>query len=335
MQRIKDILNNHGPELIKNAGYLINPLILNFKKENNQLLVFYFHGLFESANQRELNHIDPQSNMTVTQFTEFIDYFLKHKYKFIKPEDLTESLGNDQPLAMITFDDGYFNNILAIEILEKYKIPALFFITTKNIQENKSFWWDILYKYRTRQGSSIEAIRHEQRSLKSFKHSSIDNYIVQNFGFEAFKPWSDIDRPFNESEIKNLSKNIYVSIGNHTHNHSILTNYTKEEIEDELRESNKILFDLTGVVPVATAFPNGNFNKLVLETTAEANFRFAFTTESKKNLLPIGRENLVCISRYMTGKTKINKIGSFYRLGYFPDILFNSLKDRGKSLLKG
>lgn len=334
MKNIKERLDKYGHEFIEKLGYVINPFLLNFKNENNQLLVFYFHGLFDSMKQQDLNHIDPQNNMLTSQFVDFIDYFLNHKYKFIIPEDLIPGLNSDQPYAMITFDDGYFNNMLAIEILKSYSIPAVFFITTKNIQENKSFWWDILYKYRTKQGISIENIRSEQRSLKSYKYQYIDNYIVQNFGVEAFTPWSDIDRPFNEMEVKNLAKSPYVSIGNHTHNHSILTNYNRQEIKDELSESNNIFLDLTGRLPIATAFPNGNHNSLVLEVTEEVGFQYAFTSEPKQNLLPIEPKNLVCLNRYMTNTIEIGKYGSFCRLGYKPDLFYDNIKEKTKSLLK-
>jgi peptidoglycan/xylan/chitin deacetylase (PgdA/CDA1 family) len=335
MQNLKEKLNNYGPVFIEKLGYFVNPLILNFVNEKNHLLVFLFHGLFESKKQQDLNHIDSQSNMMVNQFVDFIDYFQNHNYKFILPEDLDAGLKSDKPYAMITFDDGYFNNMLAVDILNKYRIPAVFFITTRNMLENKAFWWDIIFKYRTKQGSSIETIRKEQRSLKSYKYDYIEKYIEQNFGVEAFKPWSDIDRPFNELEIKNIAKNNNLSIGNHTHNHSILTNYSKEEIKEELSNSNNILLGLTGTLPVSTAFPNGDYNNLVLDATEEEGFRFAFTTEQKKISLPIENRKLICLSRYMTNNSKISKFGGFCRLGYEPDLLYESMKGRMKSFIKG
>jgi len=45
----------------------------------------------------------------------------------------------------ITFDDGYIDNFTnAKPLLEKYKIPATFFITTGQIESEKEFWWDEL-----------------------------------------------------------------------------------------------------------------------------------------------------------------------------------------------
>ena len=328
MKSLKTTVDNFGVNLIEKFGNLFNPLILEFKKENKQLLVFYFHGLFESLKQKELNHIDPQNNMTVQQFADFIDYFQNHNYKFILPEDLNADLENDQPYAMITFDDGYFNNMLAVDILHKYQAPALIFISTKNITENKSYWWDIVYKYRTKQGASTEKIRDERKFLKKKKYTFIDDHIIKTFGKNAFVPWSDIDRPFNSEEIKNLSNNPYISFGNHTHNHSILDNYNKEEIKEELSSSNKIIFELTNSLPNSIAFPNGNFNQTVLDVTEEEGFRYAFTTNPGPNIFPIQNDKLTCLNRYMTVTTKISEFGSFCRLGYKPDILYNELKTK-------
>ena len=85
---LKEVFDNNVSGLLEKPGFFINPLLLKFRKENGRLLVFTFHGLYESEKQKSLNHIDPQNNMLATQFREFIDYFLSHKYKFISPEDM-------------------------------------------------------------------------------------------------------------------------------------------------------------------------------------------------------------------------------------------------------
>lgn len=324
------MIDNKAPIIIEKLGYLFNPLILNFTNEKNKLLIFCFHGLYESKIQRDLNHIDPQTNMTVNEFVDFIEYFLHLNYHFIKPDDLLESfhLVKDRPCVMITFDDGYFNNAIAIEILNRYRIPAVFFISTKYVIENKSIWSDIIYKYRTKQGASIETIRKEQQSLKNYKYTYIDRYIEQNFGINSTKPWSDIDRPFSEAELKEFSKNPFVSIGNHTHNHAILTNYDKEEIKEEFTLSNKILIDVTGFVPISIAFPNGNFNNRVLEVAEEVGFRFALTTKSNLNKLPIENSKINSLDRFMTKSIPAKRYITFNRLNYNSNSLYISLKKR-------
>lgn len=45
----------------------------------------------------------------------------------------------------ITFDDGYIDNFTTAKpLLEKYGLPATFFISTGNTETNKEFWWDEL-----------------------------------------------------------------------------------------------------------------------------------------------------------------------------------------------
>ena len=320
-------ITNYVRGLVEKLGYLINPFVLNHRNENNQLIVFYFHGLYESLGQKDLNHIDPQTNMTVSQFDEFIDYFLGNDYVFLKPEDLLAGLEKDKRYAMITFDDGYYNNLFAIDTLNKYKTPAVFFVTVKNMLDNKSYWWDIVYKHRSKQGYSKYKIKTEQELLKDFKHAYIEEYIKSNFGRDSFKPWSDIDRPMTEMEVKSLVKSPYSTIGNHTYNHSILINCSKSEIKEEFLESNKILSDLTGTSPIVVAFPNGSYNKMALDVAEEIGFRIAFNAKPKKNQLPIETRNLICLSRFMANTNNIKNYGSFYRLGYTPGSLYKKWRN--------
>lgn len=326
-------LDNWAPEFIRKVGKFVNPYLLKFKNENNHLLIFYFHGLYKSENQKNLNHIDPQTNITVDEFINFIEYFQLHNYRFISPEDIGKAGEENRPCAMITFDDGYYNNMLAIEILNKYKIPAIFFLSTNHIVENKSFWWDIIYRNRIKSGSSLQSIRVEQASLKGFKHDYIEDYLIKHFGKKSFIPWSEIDRPFTQQEIIDLSSHPYVTFGNHTHNHSILTNNNKEEIINELKVSNKILYELTGKTPKSIAFPNGNYNQLVLETTQEIGFKYAFTTEKGRNILPLEDQHFMRLKRFITNSTDIKEYGSFCRMDFEPNNFYYNLKIQIKNRL--
>lgn len=335
---ITKIIDKKIPCIIEKLGHLINPVILNFKNEKHRLLIFYFHGIYESLSQKELNHIDPQNNITIHQLIEFIDYFLDNKYTFVSPKDLSTDLQKDKSYAMITFDDGYYNNSLAINILDKYKIPATIFVTTRNIFETKSFWWDIIYKYRTREHISLESIRKEQISLKKYKYAHIERYIEQNFGYKSFNPWSDIDRPFNKSELKEISQSPYISIGNHTHNHAILTNYSNKEIKDEFITSNNLLLEIIGSKPCSVAFPNGNFNNTILQIAQSEGFKYAFTTQSNINKLPIPEnDKIISLNRFMVRTNNIREYGSFIRLNYNSEILYSNFKKQilsYKNLLK-
>ncbi|GAA4755695.1 polysaccharide deacetylase family protein [Flavisolibacter ginsenosidimutans] len=73
---------------------------------------------------------------------------LRKKYKVITPQQLLKQnprwrLGKNR--VCITFDDGYLDNFTTAKpLLEKYRCPATFFITTHSLQTAKPYWWDEL-----------------------------------------------------------------------------------------------------------------------------------------------------------------------------------------------
>jgi peptidoglycan/xylan/chitin deacetylase (PgdA/CDA1 family) len=177
-------------------------------------------------------------------------------------------------------------------------------------------------------------ISKEQATLKSYKSEYIDSYIHKYFGAESTIPWSDIDRPLTPAELKKMATNPLVSIGNHTHNHAILTNYTSEEIEKELVVCNINLRDILGFEPVITAFPNGNYNENVLNIVKALGFRFAFTTYNDINPTHFPETGLVKLNRFMAQTGNIQQYAEYNRLNYMPSSLFYTTKhelfNRGK-----
>lgn len=66
-------------------------------------------------------------------FKQQIEYMKNNGFTFLRSDDLLS--GNiTNKSVLITFDDGYQNNFInAVPILEKYNIPAIFFISTGSI----------------------------------------------------------------------------------------------------------------------------------------------------------------------------------------------------------
>ena len=157
------------PKAINKIGYILNPVLLKIFKEEGQVLIFYFHGIYRDSKDINLNHVSPQNNITVDQFSNFIEYFLQSNYQFIAPKDLQKDLSEGKSYVMITFDDGYYNNYYSLPVLEEFQVPATYFITTKNLISNDSYWWDVVYKYRTQKAVSPKIIRDEQDYLKRFQ----------------------------------------------------------------------------------------------------------------------------------------------------------------------
>ncbi len=66
------------------------------------------------------------------------------------------------------------------------------------------------------------------------------------------------------------------SIGSHAHNHVNLTTLQGEVLRSELRESRRLLEDLTGSSIHTHAYPWAVYNRDVLAETRDAGYRFAF-----------------------------------------------------------
>ncbi len=82
---------------------------------------------------------------TSKQFEEYCSFFKKY-FDTISLNELLDRLGNEQDIsgtAVITFDDGYLDNYtLGAPLLEKYGLPATFFVATDFIGSDYQAWWD-------------------------------------------------------------------------------------------------------------------------------------------------------------------------------------------------
>jgi peptidoglycan/xylan/chitin deacetylase (PgdA/CDA1 family) len=252
--------------------------------------------------------------ITVDQFSQFLQYFLKYDYNFITPNDVIKGLNPNKKYIMVTFDDGYFNNIHILPVLKKYKIPAVFFIPTNNIIKNKSFWWDVLYRQRIKTGLSMREIINEGNQLKAKKNQEIEQYLIDRFGEKAFHPISDIDRPFTPMELKKISQEKYVLIGNHTSDHAILTNYNLDEINSQMRDAQDYINHITGSSPIIISFPDGKYSDEVIKVSKQIGFQLGFTGDFKKNYLPLNsnKDNYMHLGRFDMGRS--NEIFQLFAL---------------------
>jgi peptidoglycan/xylan/chitin deacetylase (PgdA/CDA1 family) len=294
--------------MIHTADAAISSAHLSLFPERDALLVFLFHSLFCNTTEIELNSIDPLQRTTIGQFREFVEYYLESGYQFIGPEELATGREADGKYALITFDDGYFNNTLALAVLEEFHVPAIFFISSDYVQQNRCFWWDVLYRQLASQGASRRAIYEDTRAQKMLRTAEIESRLQARFGPGAFTPRGDVDRPFAPSELRDFSRNALVHIGNHTAGHAILTNYSNQEIRQQIRGAQDVLESLTGKRPAAIAYPNGNYTPEIIQICREEGLKLGFTTRQRKNRLPLqaGGSESLSLDRYsLTGNDSL------------------------------
>ena len=255
-------------------------------RERSALVTFLFHSLFRDDREIAGNHVDPLERTTVAQFRQLIAYYVEHGYRFVGPDDLLAGLDPAGRYALITFDDGYYNNALALPVLREFGVPALFFISTEHVRSNKCFWWDVLYRERLARGASLRQTYLEGVALKALRTEEIEAELTAQFGPDAFRPRGDVDRPFSPDELRAFARDPLVHLGNHTANHAILTQYPIDEARAQVERAQSWLRETTGAAPTAIAYPNGGYDRDILRACRDVGLRLGFTVRPEKTRLP-------------------------------------------------
>jgi peptidoglycan/xylan/chitin deacetylase (PgdA/CDA1 family) len=274
--------------VVRRADAVLGRLYLAFFRERGAVLTCLFHSLFRDEREIAMNVVDPLERTVLRLFQSLVEYLLLHGYQFITPADVVRGLAPGGKYAMLTFDDGYYNNSLALPVLERLRVPATFFISTDHVRRNKCFWWDVLFRERRAQGASPGRIYREAVSFKRLTTDQIETRLATRFGRDAFRPRGDVDRPFSPDELARFARSPYVHLGNHTANHAILTNYAPDQARRQILDAQRWLEAITGVRPCAIAYPNGAYNAQIVQACAQLGLKIGFTTRPGKSAVPPG-----------------------------------------------
>jgi peptidoglycan/xylan/chitin deacetylase (PgdA/CDA1 family) len=262
----------------------ISRFLISFFKEKPSLIVLYFHKVF--IDKKDLNHdVDLQQGTTIEDFENCINYFLDSGYKFITPDDLLSTLYKDGKYILLTFDDGYANNALVLPVLERYKVPALFFIAVNHVLHNKAYWWDVIFHLKEK-GYSSRQINHIKAFCKTKNPKEINQYFTEELKIMDVSPLHESEKPFNKEELRHFSTNPYVFIGNHTMDHAILTACDEEEVFYQINAAQEELKKIINYYPKHISYPNGNFSGKVVAIAQKCGLEVGYSCIRGKNFMP-------------------------------------------------
>jgi peptidoglycan/xylan/chitin deacetylase (PgdA/CDA1 family) len=260
---------------------------LSVTHEEGALLCFLFHSLFESGEEVRSGMLDPQQGVTVEMFRAFLGHFHEQGYGFVSPRQILEGLPPSGKYILLTFDDGYCNNRRALPVMEEFDAPAVFFISSENVREGKAFWWDAAYREGRKRGKSEAEIGGAVAGYKRRKTEEVERELKREFGEGALHPVGDLDRPFTPVELRAFAEHRLVSMGNHTKNHAILTNYSLAEAREQIQRGQEAILEMTGKMPDMISYPNGNSSLEIQRAAREASLRLGVVVRRGKNRLPL------------------------------------------------
>ena len=239
---------------------------------------------------------------------------------FIRPSDLfqNDALRKHTLNFLMTFDDGFVNNYkLALPILKKFQIPALFFISTEHIQSGEQFWFDRV----------ITPIQIHKITSLNLQHLGLRNYSF--FPSEGHRRWNDIQallvdiktkgnatdpdarrilgffdemardinadvinkyRPLTQDQLCQMQASKLCYFGSHSHRHEILTYLTGKDLRMNLVKSKDFLEKLLERPITHFAYPNGDTNALVARYCRETGYERGYLATAaivKKNTDPM------------------------------------------------
>lgn len=220
----------------------------------------------------------------------------------------------DKPNVAITFDDGYQNNLTyALPILEKYNIPATFYITTIGKVGGNLLWSDHLdvatyhnnasfrYKdvtYRFQQGKGY--VNDKKNPLKGIlkdmpqsERMELLDALPGTLTFRNEPQLSDFWKLLDEKQIKKLSDSSLVTIGAHGLYHNCLERIPLEDAKNELEVAKQFLESIVNKNVVDLAFPDGSFSEKVVELA-----------------LGLGYQRLVSVDSFMSYDLETPKLKS-------------------------
>jgi len=225
--------------------------------------------------------------------------------------------------VVLTFDDGYADNFWnAKPLLEKYEMPATFFVTSGSLDSPIEFWWDDLerillqprklpkclhlnlqgreYDWQTTNSDERQlAYMAIHQILQPLKPSDRNQAIAELFAQADVDPMGRPDyRPLTTDELIQLAQSEWVDIGAHAVTHPLLSVMSREGQSAEIVGSRQKLESILGISVETFSYPYGNFTPETVEIVEAAGFEGALTTD--ENVVEV-RENLFRLGRFGVG----------------------------------
>lgn len=304
-------------------GDLLHLPELSRRRFAGRILILAYHGISE----RPAEDL-PWTMVNVGAFERQVAY-LKEHYRILPLRQVVESLREHRPLpariAVVTFDDGYRNNLrLALPVLRRYRAPATVFLTAGHIGGSRLLHFDRLYlslvgargvkEYpagelgrlqlqsdpdRTR--SFASAVSVFKRLPAAIRDAHLDRLEYELPGDETWrKSMAEELRIVTAEEVLALTRDGLIDVGAHTVTHQILANLDRESAAAEIGHSREILERIVQRPVVLFAYPNGqpgDFTPEHQEILRRQGFLGAVTTVPKLNEIHDGLFDLgrICV----------------------------------------
>jgi peptidoglycan/xylan/chitin deacetylase (PgdA/CDA1 family) len=220
----------------------------------------------------------------------------------------------------LTFDDGYLDNYeIALPILRRHGVKAVFFLSTGCISERRMYWWDrasyvlkrtgcdritLSYPFVVELGLADRrtALERVLRIMKTQPGLDVERFLDE-LARSARVAWSHkLERTFAErllmtwDHVREL-RAAGMDVESHTRSHRVLDTLPPADLLDEIAGSRADLEREVGVPARALAYPVGNQlgkSSPIRAVLAQAGYEIGLSSNTGTNPLagPVDRYNI-------------------------------------------
>lgn len=243
--------------------------------------------------------IGPLADYTVSP-KELDAYFRSRtEWQALPPLEAGEQTSDRQ--FLVTFDDGYRNNLTAaLPVLEAHDVSCLLFVTTGFIDGT-------VYPYELELAEAVErseTLRIPRRRepvvlgtiserrdlyrdlrlpLKTASHEERGAFMEQLAEENGYDRSEMQSEPLlSWEEVRTLSDHPLVTIGAHTRLHTLLSQQPWRVALEEMRTSKQRLEEQIGRSVSAVSYPYGGSNLIIRHMARWVGFDYGFTTEARR-----------------------------------------------------
>jgi len=207
--------------------------------------------------------------------------WLRRECHVLPLEELLATASSNLPdrAVALTFDDGYVDNLTtAAPLLQKYGLPATFFLTTRGLEDRTEYWWDLLERvmlatpgvpssFAVEIGGKTETLSTGTNEERLVAHGRLHDIMVhamlqdRDAVVARLRSWGGAGvpraRPMVADEMRQLLGYANVTIGAHTVNHLALPDQGADAVLREIHDSCAALTRLAGKPVDIFAYPYG------------------------------------------------------------------------------
>jgi len=281
------------------ARKAVLPILLSLKldkyflrKTKKNCCIVNFHGV-RNSDQNIFNN----RHLPASEFEKTIKY-LKETYNIVSLKDIftiyRDNIPTKKRTIALTFDDGYINNFdIALPILKRNNVPATFYLISKGLLDPDFFVWpdlvDIITKYHKEDIKINEftfsppAFYNEELKLSLLNYlktcgDHTENRVAElstklNYHLGIIKESPELIELIRKDYFLKFINEPLIEYGSHTHSHFNLEYLDENKAESELKESKKIIENLTGKEVTSIAFPDGSYTKETISIALEAGYK--------------------------------------------------------------